>query len=191
MVACVGDAGKLTYKRSRAGNAEIDRAVIQTLRHCGAPFETLDFIPYGYDERQYSSPGYNLQVGSLTRTPNGRYPEYHTSADNLDFIRPDCLADSLMRYCETLNILEHNRKYRNMSPKGEPQLGRRGLYGAFGGRKEAKAIEMAMLWVLNFSDGAHSLLDIAEKAGLDFPIVQESAGALINGGLLQEIMEDA
>lgn len=190
VVACVGDPGRLTYKRSRHGSAEIDRAVMHVLKHCGAPYELLDFIPYGYDERQYSSPGYNLPVGSLTRTPNGRYPEYHTSADNLNFVRPEFLADTFARYCEVIEILEHNKKYLNLNPKGEPQLGKRGLYGVFGGRKESQALEMAMLWVLNFSDGAHTLLDIAEKANLRFPIIREAAEALHQGKLLKAFGEE-
>lgn len=189
VVACVGDPGRLTYKRSRHGNAEIDRAVIHVLKHCNASYELLDFIPYGYDERQYSSPGYNLPVGSLTRTPNGRYPQYHTSADNLDFVQPQFLADSFARYCEVIQVLEHNQKYLNLNPKGEPQLGRRGLYGMFGGRKESQALEMALLWVLNFSDGEHSLLDIAERAGVSFSIIWEATQALLKGGLLKEIPE--
>ena len=189
VAACAGDPGRLTYKRSRRGEAEIDRAAAHTLAHCGASYELLDFTPYGYDERQYASPGYNLPVGSLTRTPNGRYPEYHTSADNLEFVRPECLADTFARYVDILNLLENNKKYINLNPKGEPQLGRRGLYGMFGGRKEAQSLEMALLWVLNLSDGEHSLLDIAERAGLAFPVIQEAAGALFNAGLLQELAE--
>jgi aminopeptidase-like protein len=189
VVACVGDPGKLTYKRSRRANAEVDRAATHVLKHSNAPYELLDFIPYGYDERQYSSPGYNLPVGSLTRTPNGRYPQYHTSADNLDFVRPEFLADTFARYCEIIQVLEHNQKYLNLNPKGEPQLGKRGLYGMFGGRKESQALEMALLWVLNFSDGEHTLLDIAERAGLSFSIIWEAAQALIKGGLLQEFTE--
>jgi aminopeptidase-like protein len=187
VVACVGDPGKSTYKKSRRGDAEIDQAVIHVLNHSGAEFEVLDFVPYGYDERQYSSPGFNLSVGSLTRTPNGRYAEYHTSADNLDLVQPAFLADSFAKYQAVINILEYNTRYLNLSPKGEPQLGKRGLYGAFGGRKEAKSIEMAMLWVLNFSDGEHTLLDIAERAGASFPEIQEAAALLLKVGLLKEL----
>ncbi len=159
----------MTYKRSRRGDADIDGAAIYTLAASGQPFDVLDFSPYGYDERQYCSPGFNLAVGSLTRTPHGRFPEYHTSADNLDFVKPAALADSLRTYLSVCDVLEHNRYYRNTNPKCEPQLGRRGLYGSFGGRKDAKTSEMAMLWVLNYSDGEHSLLDIAEKSDIQFP----------------------
>ncbi len=185
VVACVGDPGKSTYKRSRQGEAEIDRAVKHVLKHSGQDYEIVDFSPYGYDERQYCSPGFNLPVGSLTRTPHGRYAEYHTSADNLDLVQPAYLADSLSKYLAVVNILENNQKYLNTNPKCEPQLGKRGLYGALGGQKEAKINELAMLWVLNLADGRHRLLDIAERSALSFDTIQTAAAALLKHNLLQ------
>lgn len=187
VAACVGDPGKSTYKKSRIGDAEIDRAVIYVLQHSGQDFEVLDFSPYGYDERQYCSPGFNLPVGSLTRTPHGRYPEYHTSADNLDLVQPEYLADSLAKYLAVIELLENNRKYLNTHPKCEPQLGKRGLYDAMGGRKDSNQYEMALLWVLNLSDGLHSLREIAEKSDLPFETIRSAAQALQNSDLLREI----
>ena len=187
VVTCVGDEGKLTYKRSRRGNAEIDRAVEYVLAQSGEAYEIRDFSPYGYDERQYCSPGFNLAVGSLTRTPNGEYPEYHTSADNPDLVKPDRLVDSLRRYLEVLEVLEGNRNYINQMPKCEPQLGKRGLYGSVGGQSQAAASQMAMLWVLNLSDGGHSLLDIAERSKQGFPVVCAAAKLLEGAGLLVEV----
>ena len=186
VVACVGDPGNMTYKRSRRGDAEIDRAVMHVLKHSGQEYELVDFSPYGYDERQYCSPGFNLPVGSLTRTPHGRYPEYHTSADNLELVQPEFLADSLEKYLAVVAVLEGNRRYLNTNPKCEPQLGRRGLYGAFGGRKDASQYEMAMLWVLNLSDGQSSLLDIADDSGLKFENISEAADLLTKHDLLKE-----
>ncbi len=185
VVACVGDAGSMTYKRSRQGDAEIDRAATYVLASKEEPFEVLDFSPYGYDERQYCSPGFNLAVGSLTRTPHGRFPEYHTSADDPAFVNLVALADSLRTYLSVCDVLEHNRTYRNTNPKCEPQLGRRGLYGAFGGRPDAKASEMAMLWTLNYSDGMHSLLDIASLSGIEFAIIRDVARLLEDHALLE------
>ncbi len=184
VAACVGDKGRLTYKRSRRGTAEVDRAAVHVLQHSGADFEVRDFTPYGYDERQYCSPGFNLAVGSLTRTPYGEYPEYHTSADNLSLVRPENVVDTLRRYLEVFEVLEGNRAYQNLSPKGEPQLGKRGLYGALGGHSHAQARQMAMLWVLNQSDGTTSLLDVAERAKLPFHQVRWAASALEDAGLL-------
>jgi aminopeptidase-like protein len=183
VVTCVGDPGNLTYKRSRRGDALVDRAVVHVLEHSGQPHEIRDFSPYGYDERQYCSPGFDLAVGSLTRTPNGEYPEYHTSADNVDFVKPDSLADSLIRYLEVIDVLENDAAYVNLAPKGEPQLGKRGLYPSVGGKGAGDEL-MARLWVLNLSDGEHSLLDIAERAGISFAAIREAAQALIDGRLL-------
>jgi aminopeptidase-like protein len=185
VAACVGDAGKLHYKRSRRGDSEIDRAVTQVLRERGTEHEVRDFTPYGYDERQYCSPGFNLPVGSLTRTPHGRFPEYHTSADNLSFVRAEALADSLDAYLAVLRILENNASYRNLQPKCEPQLGKRGLYQAIGGL-DAGRRESALLWVLNLSDESHSLLEIAERSGLPFDLIHEAAQTLFEHRLLAE-----
>lgn len=189
VVACVGDAGKLTYKKSRRGDAEIDRAVMQVLKTSGQEYEVVDFSPYGYDERQYCSPGFNLPVGSLTRTPHGRYPEYHTSADDLDLVQPPYLADSFSKYLEILDLLDNNKRYLNTNPKCEPQLGKRGLYSAIGGRKDTSNDEMAMLWVLNMSDGDHSLLDISERASIEFERIKNAAIILAEFGLLTECLE--
>ena len=189
VVACVGDPGKMTYKKSRRGNAEIDRAAIHVLKHSSQEFEIVDFYPYGYDERQYCSPGFNLAVGSLTRTPHGRYPEYHTSADNLDLVQPQYLQDSLIKYLGIIEILEADKRYLNTNPKCEPQLGKRGLYSVFGGKKDDSQFELAMLWVLNMSDGVHSLLDIAEISNLAFPAIKEAADVLTDHNLLIEVEE--
>lgn len=182
----VGDAGHLRYKRSRRGNAEIDRATAHILSHSGAHYEMRDFDPYGYDERQFCSPGFNLPVGSLTRSPHGTFPEYHTSGDNLDFVRPEYLGDSLSKYLDIIDILESNRTYFSQNPFCEPQLGKRGLYRKVGGHGRSPKEEVAMLWVLNLSDGYHSLLDIAERSGIDFPIIKAQARRLFEHGLLSE-----
>lgn len=184
VVACVGDPGMMHYKKSRRGDAEIDRVVAHVLKYKGDAYEILDFSPYGYDERQYCSPGFDLPVGSLTRTPHGRFPEYHTSADNLNFVQPEYLADSLETYLEVIQVLEENRIYRNTNPKCEPQLGKRGLYRTMGGHQNTKIAEMAMLWTLNLSDGSHSLLDVAERAALSFETIREAADRLQEAGLL-------
>ena len=186
VAACVGDGGRLTYKRSRRGDAEIDRAAVLVLQHAGVEHDVRPFTPYGYDERQYNSPGFNLAVGSLTRTPYGEYPEYHTSADDPSLVKPEKLVDTLRRYLEIFEVLEGNTVYRNLQPKCEPQLGKRGLYGSVGGQSHAAAAQMAMLWVLNQSDGTRSLLDIAERSGLTFPELARAAGMLERGGLLRE-----
>jgi len=189
VLTCVGDEGGFHYKKSRRGNAEIDRAVAHVLSYSGESAEILEFSPYGYDERQYCSPGFNLAVGCLMRSVWGTFPEYHTSADNLDFIRPLQLAGSLRVCAAVLDVLENNRRYRNLNPYCEPQLGRRNLYRSTGGETIGAEIN-ARLWVLNLSDGEHCLLDIAERSGLPFSAISEAAELLCESGLLALVAED-
>ena len=186
VAACVGDSGKFTYKKSRQGNAEIDRAVVNVLKNSGQNYAVINFIPFGYDERQYCSPGFNLPVGCLMKTPHGQYSQYHTSADNLDFVKPEYLADSFSIYISVFDILENNKKYINQNPRCEPQLGKRGLYQTTGGQKDRKQRELAMLWVLNLSDGSNTLLDISDKSGLTFDLIKDAADALSECDLLKE-----
>jgi aminopeptidase-like protein len=188
VLACLGDDARpgMTYKRSRRGDAVVDRAVAHVLRTSGRPHEVLDFSPYGYDERQYCSPGFNLPVGLFMRSCHGRFAEYHSSADNLDFIKPSALADSLDALLGVIDVLEGNRTCINLAPKGEPQLGRRGLYAPVGGKRTSKEDELALLWVLNQSDGAHDLLSIAERSGLAFGLVRAAADRLTAAGLLTD-----
>ena len=183
VLSCLGDPGRSTYKRSRRGDALVDRAAAHVLRH-GGDHQLNDFVPYGYDERQYCSPGFDLAVGCLTRTPNGCFPEYHTSADNPEFVRPDALEDSLAKALAIIEVLEHDRTDLNRFPYCEPQLGRRGLYRATGGSSPSERA-MAYLWVLNFSDGRHSLLDIAERAAMPFSVIRDAADTLATAGLLE------
>jgi aminopeptidase-like protein len=184
VVSCVGDAGGPTYKKSRRGNAMIDRAMAHVLKHAAPSAAILEFSPYGYDERQYCSPGFNLPVGLFQRSQHGKFPEYHTSADNLDLIAPQHLALSYRLILAAIDILERDRVLISTNPKCEPALGRRGLYSSIGGDKDAYELNMAMLWVLNLADGSHSLLDMAERANLAFAVIEETAERLEDAGLL-------
>jgi aminopeptidase-like protein len=184
----IGNQSAFHYKKSRRGNAEIDRAAAHVLQHEVGSHEILEFSPYGYDERQYCSPGFNLPVGCLMRSVWGTFPEYHTSADNLDFIKSGQLAESLRVCTAIVDVLENNRRYRNLSPFCEPQLGKRNLYRSTGGETIGAEIN-ARLWVLNFSDGEHSLLAIAERSGLPFRTIADAAEVLSDGGLLSLVPE--
>lgn len=182
----LGDRGSLTYKRSRTGNAAIDQAAEQLLPHLDPQSTVIDFSPWGYDERQYCSPGFNLPVGRLSRTPHGEYPEYHTSGDNLDFISAESLGGSLNAIEEILRAVESDAVYRSTSPFGEPRLGKRGLYRQTAGQGGAVPDEIALLWVLNQADGEHSLLDTAKRSGLSFTKIRSAADALFDAGLLEK-----
>ncbi len=184
VVSCIGDGGGPTYKRSRRGNATIDRAVAHVLTRDFPAAVIEDFSPYGYDERQFCSPGFDMPVGLIQRSKYGTFAQYHTSADNLDLVRPQHLEASFRLIGDVIDILEGDVTLTSLNPKCEPQLGRRGLYGSIGGDKDAPARNMAMLWVLNLADGRHTLLDIAERAGLAFGLVRETAARMIEHGLV-------
>jgi aminopeptidase-like protein len=184
VLSCVGDAGGPTYKRTRRGDAPIDRVMRHVLKHTAPQANVIEFSPYGYDERQYNSPGFKLDVGLFQRSQFATFPEYHTSADDLSFIAPEHLQSSLGIVAAAIEVLERDRRWLNAAPKGEPQLGKRGLYDAIGGDSDRYAKNMAMLWILNLSDGGYSLLDIAERAGIPFATIASTADLLAEKGLL-------
>jgi aminopeptidase-like protein len=188
VLGLLGDPGVLHYKHSRRGDTLTDRAAAHVLRGTDAHAQAklLDFEPYGYDERQFCSPGFDLPMGRLTRSPNSTYAEYHTSADDLTLIRPAQLAAALQTLARLASILDANRTPLNLSPKGEPRLGKRGLYGSVGGGAPG-AFEHALLWVLNQADGTRDLLAIAERARLPFEQVEQAASALERAGLLRTL----
>src|SRR4029079_4382791 len=118
-LSCIGDAGGLTYKRSRRGDAEIDLAIETVLRDSGGPPRLLRWEPGGGDERQFCSPGFDLPVGTLMRTPHGEFAGYHTSADSLERIRPESLAEAVETCLALVEVLETDRRCLNLSPYGE------------------------------------------------------------------------
>jgi aminopeptidase-like protein len=183
VVSCVGDRGPLRYKRSRRGAAGIDRAAAYVLGHEPGSI-VADWQPSGGDERQYCSPGFDLPVGTLSRTPHGLFPEYHSSADDLDLVTAESLGASFRAALEVIDVVERNGRYRNLSPYGEPQLGRRGLYQSV---PDGTNPEVAYLWLLNLSDGANDLLAIAERSGLPFETVRDAAATLEAHELLERL----
>lgn len=187
VLTLLGDNGKFNYKKSRKGNADIDKIVENILKHTGRDYGIIDFYPYGYDERQYCSPGFNLPVGRLTRTPHNEFPEYHNSGDNLEFVKPDKLAEAFEIVHTIIETIENNKTYINLNPKGEPQFGKRMVYDSMADNSKNRELQMAMLWVLNLSDGSNSLLDISEKSGIKFNLIQKASVTLLQVDLLKEL----
>ncbi len=187
VVSLVGDGGAFHYKQSRHSKGTIDKIVPFVLSDLQVQHKILPFTPYGYDERQYGSPGINLAVGSLTRSTYGSYPQYHTSGDDLQLIKPNFLAESLLVYQRVIDLLEKNKRYMNLYPKGEPQLGRRGLYGAIGGESDQKDLQMALLWVLNLSDGRHDMIDISQRSHIPIRFILKATDLLVSSGLIQDV----
>lgn len=184
-LTCLGDEHPFTFKQTVHGGTEIDRVAAFVLAQSGLPHQLIEFFPYGYDERQYNSPGFRIPVGSLMRGRHGMFPEYHTSADNLSLISAARMEESLRVLGDIVSVLNGNVTYQSLAPYGEPQLGKRGLYQAMGGTN-IPDLQLALLWVLNLSDGQHSLLDIAERARMDFRAIRHAADLLLAHDLLSE-----
>jgi aminopeptidase-like protein len=188
VLTCIGDPGPFHYKQSRSG-AAIDRAVAHVLRQSGYRHSILRFDPYGYDERQFCSPGYDLPFGCLMRAVHGSFPEYHTSGDDCDFVTADALEQSYELVSNIVALLDADRLLERVDGRGEPQLGRRGLYRAIAGQRDAGgATQMDLLWVLNLADGRHSLLDMAERSDIPFARLHAAAILAEQAGLLREVV---
>ena len=184
ILSLLGDPGQSTYKRSRQGNAKINQVAEHVLRTSTDPYDIREFTPFGYDERQFCSPGINLAMGCLMRTPDGEFAEYHTSGDNLDFIKPEFLADSYQKCLHIIEIFENDNTYDNLFPMGEPRLSKHGLYESLPVESDRKLFQQAIQWVLNLSDGNYSLFDIAVRSNTNFSLINRAARDLIDCGLI-------
>ena len=186
VLSCIGDEGPFHYRRSRRADAEIDRIAAGVLTRHDMASEVLNFEPFGYDQRQFCSPGFDMPVGCLMRTPNGQFPEYHTSADDLRLVTPAALQESLEVVIQIAEVIEANYSdtWINLNQKCEPRLGKAGLYQAFGSRSDQHAVQEAIMWVLNLSDGRHSIRDISERSGITASRLQEAAELLEQHGFL-------
>lgn len=183
VLAGAGDRAPATYKRSRRNSSRMDLVMSRLVEDRDG--SVIDYYPYGYDERQFCSPGFDLPVGRLSRSMHGTYPEYHTSADDLEFVDDDTLADTVDLVMAAVEAIDSEPRYINTRPHGEPQLGRRGLYTAVGGAVNSKSTEMGLLWMLAYSDGEHSVVDVARMSGVPIEDLEAAAAALVDADLLR------
>ncbi|MFN7964288.1 MAG: DUF4910 domain-containing protein [Acidobacteriota bacterium] len=183
-LVCLGDHRPLTYKSSLHGDSMIDRAARSVLAQRQRGDQVIDFFPFGYDERQFNAPGIGIPFGSLMRGQHGQFPEYHTSADSLEFVSDAQLLDAVDA-CESIcQALDANPCFKNLAPFGEPQLGRRGIYRAMGGRSDLGELTTAMLWVLQLSDGQRTVLEMVERSKLPHETVQRAVELLHENKLI-------
>ena len=188
-LTCTGNSGKLTFKKSRQATSLSDRAMTKSLEDINVEYDNVDFSPVGSDERQYCSPGIDLPVVTLMRSPPGKFDEYHTSADNFDSISAESL-DEVYRAClQYVETIEENYYYINMFSKCEPQLGKRGLYRKVGGQRSNQVSQVAIKWVLSYSDGNYSLLDISEKSCLKISDLSLAAKKLEKQRIIVRILK--
>ncbi|MEJ2290824.1 MAG: DUF4910 domain-containing protein [Deinococcales bacterium] len=184
VVTGVGGPGVLHYKRTRDG-AVVDRIMERVLGEQG-DHRMLPFSPDGYDERQFNSPGLRLPVGRLSRLPHGQYPEYHTSADDLSFVRSEAIEGAVRALEAFVKRVEGDGNVLNVVPCGEPQFSRRGLTGsALDGARPG-----AVAWVLNLADGEHTFEDMADRSGLGLGDIRAAVDVLEANGLLDRYEGD-
>lgn len=191
VATCVGDGAPFVYKKTRDGDCLIDKIVEKVLIDSGKAFRIMDYYPGGSDERQYGSPGINLPIGSLVRglymtetIPPRPFEEYHTSADNLSFVKAEYLQESLEIYMSIIKYIEANCKYDSQNRKGEPFLAKRKLNLAVGSGKGVYYTDVAIRFLMCYSDGENDLIDISHKSKINFEEILAASKMLEDAGLL-------
>lgn len=184
VVTCIGDEAPFTLKKSRIGNGILEKCIEYLLETSHKPYKLYDFFPLGSDERQYCSPGFNLPFCSLTRSMYGQYKEYHTSLDNKDFISFEAMNKSSEFLFQCIQTVEYNATYINTYPYCELQLGKRGLYPTLSAPNARTKTIDAIMWILNYSDGEHDLLWIAQKSKIEFTVIKEATELLLQHKIL-------
>jgi len=187
VITCCADKGNLTYKRSKKENSLADRIAERVLKASGTAFNAIPYAIGGSDERQYCSPGFDLPVGSLMRTPYQEYKEYHTSIDNKEYVSFEKLEETIETLFKFVVSIESGAYYLNTIPYCEPQLGKRGLYPTTGGTWGDVQLVHKMLHVLSYADGKMDLEDIAAKKGLQADDLGEAIFNLLKAGLLSKV----
>lgn len=210
VVATVAGPGPLGYKQSFLGTHLIDRAIRRSFAELGVEPLTYPFDVNGSDERQFSSPYFRIPSATICKDKYHEYRYYHTSLDDLSFARPEYLVETLRLYLLTIENLEADRAYRSVVLHGEPMLGKRGLYPLTGGsiRQKAAVPEEAregpdalpagsdtvrgdeldaIRWLMFWGDGQTTLFEIGERTGLPVGQLVETAGRLVQHGLLEPV----
>ena len=164
-VSCVGDDRAYSYLPSRNGKTISDKVARHVLKWIDSSYVSYKWIDRGSDERQYCAPGIDLPIASIMRTKYGRYPEYHTSLDNLiDVVTPKGLDGGYWALLRALELLEKNYKYK-INVLCEPQMGKRGLYPTLSTEKSGDEVKVMMTFI-SYCDGEHDLLEIADLIGV-------------------------
>lgn len=188
VLTCLGGPEKkLSYKKTRRGNALIDNVVQHVDENMTPNFQFRPFDTRGSDERQYCSPGFNLPVGQFARTVYTEYDGYHNSMDNKEFMKIESLVDSANIIEQVLKTFEYSGYYLNQNPYGEPMMSKRDLYPTLNRPDESTRHDLTkqMMRILNYSDGSHSVIEIAEKFDLSVSDLEMAVEQLEAVGLIE------
>lgn len=196
IVSCVGGPGKFSIKESFDKNHWINKAAHFALKkYTKNKYITYPFVPNGSDERQFSSPGFRIVTPSIHKSKYYEYNQYHTSADDLNFISSKNILKTLEIYKEWIKNIESFSIPKRKMKFCEYQLGKRNLYPIQGGAYnqngeektnkkqlfslnneleiDAKHID-AFYWLMHLSDGKNSNFDISEISGIDLNIINSA-----------------
>lgn len=184
-LTCVGDERTVSYVSSKYGDTLADAAALNVLSYMAPEYDGYDYLHRGSDERQYNAPGVDLPVCSICCSKYHEYPEYHTSADDMDFISPKGLQKAFDIYKEIISALEFNKKYR-VNCFCEPQLGPRGLYPTESFNRSSVTVKDMMDFIA-YADGTQDLFQISNRIGVPVSRLHEIAQKLLDAGLFSEV----
>ncbi len=185
VLSCVGDDLDYSIIESRYADTLADRVLKNVLKYHYPEYKIYSFLKRGSDEREYCAPGIDLPVCGVCRTKYGVYPEYHTSADNMDFISPEGLNGAYQLMVKVINALEYNYHYKVLC-KGEPQLGKRGLYPTISQKGSYDSV-LAMKDLLAYSDGRNDLIGISEIINQPVDVLIPIINKMMDNNLLEAL----
>jgi aminopeptidase-like protein len=164
VLTCCGDEAPFVFKQSKNPQGFLEKCTEHALRHSELSYTTIPFAVGGSDERQYCSPGFNLPIGSITRSMYHRYKEYHTSLDNKSFVSFEAMAKTIQTYYQCIQTMEQNIIPVCLVPYGEPRMGKRNLLPSSIEPNDKRRQDIdRMFHLISWADGEHDLISIAEK----------------------------
>ena len=187
VITCCGDSGDFVYKSTKSENLLTDRVARHILAKSNKSHKVISFSVGGSDERQYCSPGFNLPVGSITRSMYKKYKEYHTSLDNKNFISFKSLQETIEVYYSIIEAIELNAFYKGEILYCEPQLGRRNLYPHSCNPEDQVDQLHRILHLLSYADGELDLLNIAEKRNENILLYKDVVETLLSKKLIFKV----
>jgi aminopeptidase-like protein len=185
VMTCCGDDAPFVFKQSKNKNGFLEKCTEHALKQLKLPFSVIPFAVGGSDERQYCSPGFNLPIGSITRSMYHRYKEYHTSLDNKSFVSFEAMVRTIDVYLQCIIAMEQNIIPICLVPYGEPRMGKRNLLPSSiePNDKRRKDIDR-MFHLISWADGEHDMIEIAEKRDESVSDYQDILAKLIDEKLI-------
>ncbi len=187
-LTCVGDDRTYSIVHSRYGNTLADKILANIVKFHDPDYCDYPYTARGSDERQYQAPGVDVPMVCFCRSKYHVYPEYHTSADNMDLISPAGLQGAFDVMKKAIHALEYNRYYK-VQTLCEPQLGKRGLVPTMSNKDTYKST-LALKDLIAYADGTNDLVDISNIIGAPVDILIPLVDQLMECRLFREVAHD-